>query len=161
MKRLGLCICDKGKKGICPKEILFCLKETEDWRRESEFPEEHYRHGHFTVKGEGVYGTLEFNHLRFQPLFRLPIALKLTPTLRVNVPFCSLAATIFDLFDDRCRAFCDLPAGFAARILALNSTRCSFDRQENSKKIEDFLAKEKERLYELSRRKRAGEFVGN
>lgn len=109
------------------------------------------------MKGEEVYGALEFNHLRFQPLFRLPIALKLTPTLSVNVPFCSLAATIFDLVDDRCRALRDLPASSTAQILALNSTRCSLDRQENRLLGEGKRAS----VRLLSRRKGMEEFVGN
>lgn len=54
--------------------------------RKSEFLGSIIPDGCFMVQGERLYGTLEFNHLRFQPLFRLPVALKLTPTLLENVP---------------------------------------------------------------------------
>lgn len=50
-----------------------------------------------SVKGGEVYGSLEFNHLRFRPLFRLPVALKLTPTLSGNASSHSFAPTILNL----------------------------------------------------------------
>ena len=156
-KRLGLCIRDKGRKGICPKEILFRLKETGDWKRirisgGALSARTFYGEGRRSLWGIGIQSPFGFSH--YSAYLSLLNWLLLSRRTFRSVPSLQPYLTYSTIVVVR-----DLPASSTARILALNSTHSSLDRQENSKKI-DLLAMENERSYELSRCKRMVEFVG-
>lgn len=110
-------------------------------------------------RAEEVYGSLEFNHLRFQPLFRLPVALKLTPTLSENASSHSFPPTILNLLT------IILVLSSCARYVNIANTELDMfldmfkwlSFEENCMRSR----RRKTRFYELSRHKRVEEFVRN
>lgn len=110
-------------------------------------------------RAEEVYGSLEFNHLRFRPLFRLPVALKLTPTLSGNASSHSFAPTILNLLTivlvlSSCARYVNIPNTELDMFLDMFKW-LSF--QENCMRSR----RRKTWFYELSRHKRVEEFVRN